>query len=233
MVLLDHLMILVIVVIYPTVGFFSYRRYMRTREATDDRAQLYNAIMYSQWGLCVAALLLWFALARPAADLGITLQAGDGFLIALLLVGIAVSLLAAQAWSVGHASEKRLAAMYAGLGEEKFLLPTNRRELRRFWMLSLTAGVVEEVLWRGYFIWYLGQSLPVWVAGLVAAVVFGLGHAYQGLVNVPKIVLVGGVFAALYILSGSLWLPIILHVVVDVAQGWIGYRLCRRAGATA
>ena len=35
---------------------------------------------------------------------------------------------------------------------------------------SVTAGVVEEALWRGFMIWYLAHVMPVWAAGITATV---------------------------------------------------------------
>ncbi|MDH3621296.1 MAG: CPBP family intramembrane metalloprotease, partial [Gammaproteobacteria bacterium] len=94
--------------------------------------------------------------------------------------------------------------------------------------LSVTAGIVEEALWRGFLFWYLGHFMPLWAAAIVSAVGFGIAHAYQGMENVPRIILVGGVFAGLFLLTGSLWLPIILHAIVDLLQGRAVYGMLRR-----
>jgi membrane protease YdiL (CAAX protease family) len=47
----------------------------------------------------------------------------------------------------------------------------------------------------------------------------------------PKITLVGGVFAGLYLLSGSIWLPMLLHAAVDILQGRLAYEVIHRAGS--
>ena len=43
------------------------------------------------------------------------------------------------------------------IGELSFLIPQNDGEMARFNMLSLTAGIVEETLWRGFLVWYLAR----------------------------------------------------------------------------
>ena len=96
-------------------------------------------------------------------------------------------------------------------------------------MVSATAGIVEETIWRGFMFWYLGHVMPLWAAAIVTSVVFGFGHIYQGVANVPKVALVGGVFAGLYLLTGSVWLPIVLHAVFDAVQGKAVYRLLSSA----
>ena len=61
--------------------------------------------------------------------------------------------------------------------------------------------------------------MPLWAAALLSAIGFGLAHAYQGFANVPRVILVGGIFSGLYLLTGSLWLCMLLHAVVDMLQG--------------
>ncbi len=110
------------------------------------------------------------------------------------------------------------------------LLPHRRDELRRFYWLSLTAGVVEEVLWRGYLIWYFSLVMPLWVAVVVSSVLFGLGHAYQGIKNVPSVVLLGAVFAWLYVSTGSLLLAVVFHALFDALQGRFLYEVVGETG---
>jgi membrane protease YdiL (CAAX protease family) len=45
---------------------------------------------------------------------------------------------------------------------------------------------------------------------------FGLAHLYQGWVGVVATGFVGAVFTALYLWSGSLAVPIVLHVILDL-----------------
>ena len=71
--------------------------------------------------------------------------------------------------------------------------------------LSITAGVVEEIVYRGFVLWYLANFMPLWAALLLSSVFFGLGHSYQGKSGALRTGLVGLVFAILYVMSGSIW----------------------------
>ena len=51
---------------------------------------------------------------------------------------------------------------------------------------------------------------------MVAAVAFGLAHAYQGGVGILTTGVLGGIMAALYLETGSLLLPVLLHAVIDL-----------------
>ena len=51
---------------------------------------------------------------------------------------------------------------------------------------------------------------------VIAAVAFGLAHAYQGRAGVVLTGVLGGVMAALYVGTGSLLLPVLLHAAIDL-----------------
>jgi membrane protease YdiL (CAAX protease family) len=110
--------------------------------------------------------------------------------------------------------------------------PRDPRELRQWTVLSITAGVCEELIYRGYLIWYASHFTGTGVGGLLLAVVltsiaFGLVHIYQGVLGVTQVFAVGLAFGGLYVLSGSLWLPIAAHIAVDIASGRFAVHLHR------
>ena len=98
------------------------------------------------------------------------------------------------------------------------MIPTTRREQRTFQALALTAGFCEELAYRGFVLWYLGAYLPVPAAVAAMAAAFGLSHLYQGPKAAAQIALVGVAAALLYLLSGSLWIPMLLHALLDLSQ---------------
>ena len=83
------------------------------------------------------------------------------------------------------------------------------------------AGFGEEFVYRGYLLNRVAQVLGgarwAWLAGLCAtAVVFGLGHAYQGTSGVIDTALFGFLFGVLYLLAGrNLWVAVIAHGIAD------------------
>jgi hypothetical protein len=51
------------------------------------------------------------------------------------------------------------------------------------------------------------------------ALLFGLGHAYQGITGVVEAALCGVLYGALYLASGrNLWLPIMVHGVENTTS---------------
>jgi uncharacterized protein len=86
-------------------------------------------------------------------------------------------------------------------------------------VVGVTAGVCEEWLYRGFFLAVvaaLAGGLQTWLLVVVAAVAFGLAHFYQGAVGILTTGVLGGVMAALYLQTGSLLLPVLLHAAIDL-----------------
>ena len=106
------------------------------------------------------------------------------------------------------------------------ITPRTRSELAVFLGVAVTAGVWEELLYRGFLMWFL---LPAGVAAAVigSSLIFGLGHAYQGGRGILVTAAVGLVFAIAYALTTSLWWLMLAHALVDIYGGIAAYRLHR------
>jgi len=101
----------------------------------------------------------------------------------------------------------------------RVLLPVTRDEQRTFVGVALTAGICEEIVFRGFGILYLRWLWPaIPDAALVAiiAVVFGLGHYYQGVRGVLLIAIVGALFTGLTLQAGTLVPAMIVHTLIDL-----------------
>jgi membrane protease YdiL (CAAX protease family) len=97
------------------------------------------------------------------------------------------------------------------------ILPVTARERWMWLAVSISAGVCEEIVFRGWLLSVLHDPIGLGGTALVlcAAAGFGLAHAYQGPVGMLLTGLAAVLFIGLYVASGSLLLPILLHVVVD------------------
>lgn len=82
-------------------------------------------------------------------------------------------------------------------------------------LIIAVAPVSEEIFFRGFMYGGLRSRLPVWAAALISGGIFGLLHYTDpnSLTVVPQLALLGVVLAWLYERTGSLWPPIMLHVV--------------------
>ncbi|WP_186455645.1 CPBP family intramembrane glutamic endopeptidase [Nitrospirillum pindoramense] len=102
-------------------------------------------------------------------------------------------------------------------GDIQALLPRNGAE--RWWagLLSLNAGLTEELAFRLFL-----PLLITLVTGdakigfILAGVVFGVMHLYQGWIGVLGTMVTGALLSILYLASGGLLVPILLHIAIDL-----------------
>jgi len=98
------------------------------------------------------------------------------------------------------------------------LLPDLLQERRWFAAVSVGAGISEELVFRGFLIYYFGAYIPqfnVLEKVLLTSLVFGLAHLYQGRTAIVSTGLMGLALAGLYLMTGSLLLPVLVHAAVD------------------
>ncbi|HEY6903491.1 MAG TPA: CPBP family intramembrane glutamic endopeptidase [Candidatus Acidoferrales bacterium] len=108
------------------------------------------------------------------------------------------------------------------------LLPRTTVEMIAFVGLSVTAAFCEEFLFRGYLQrQFLAWSGRVEVAVALQAVVFGLGHLYQGWKGALTITLYGAMFGILAVMRKSLRPGMIQHAMQDSFTGIVGSLLMK------
>ena len=107
----------------------------------------------------------------------------------------------------------------AALKSFSYFFPATWTE-RRWWVfVAITAGICEEIIFRGFLLRYLHVlpwTLNLTLALLISSVIFGFHHLYQGAGGVAGTAIVGVLFGLLFLLTGSLLLPIIFHGVIDL-----------------
>ena len=103
------------------------------------------------------------------------------------------------------------------LGDIQALLPRNHAEVRLGALLSVNAGVVEELLFRLAMpaLLYGAFGSPVF-ALIVSVLLFGGLHAYQGASGILATSVIGAILLALYVATGSILVPIVVHILIDL-----------------
>lgn len=100
-----------------------------------------------------------------------------------------------------------------------YFFPATRAE-RRWWVFaSITAGICEETLFRGFLLHYLHGfpwALTLTFALLISSLIFGLNHLFGGVGGVVGSATGGFLFGLVFLLTGNLLLPVILHALVDL-----------------
>lgn len=113
------------------------------------------------------------------------------------------------------------------MDEMQHLMPLTWDEFKHYIFLAFSAGICEEVVFRGFIVTYISyyaMELPygTWVAIIIPALVFSLSHMYQGWLAVLKIFIISMLFGGIFLVSGSLIVVILIHVFIDIISGLVG-----------
>lgn len=183
------------------------------------RPRLWARAIATQWLLVLCLGAWWLVRARPAAWLGLEPRLGWGFGGVMMGVVVMAFALLAQRRAIATSPDIR-ARLRVRLANVAPILPGRREEWPGFASLAITAGICEELLFRGFVTWWLAHLLPVfWMVIVAQALLFGLAHAYQGPRGVLTTGAVGLLMGGVVWISGSLWAAMILHALIDLQAG--------------
>jgi uncharacterized protein len=208
-----------VVVLAVIVGSLLWGRFhaeqMRSM-ANPDRIGNYKRILLSEWltlalvliGVCLhgSSLLTvmgdrWRSVRQFLRDVGIATV----FLVAAILF-------TSLTGSHGDAGDRAT----------QFLLPQGRMEIALWIILSITAGICEEAIYRGYlqkqFI-ALTRNIPAGI--ILSALVFGLAHSYQGFRRVLTIAVMGAMGGLLAYWCRSVRPGMIAHALQDILGAFV------------
>jgi len=175
-----------------------------------------GAIRNAVLTVVVFALGLWLFERKRPRDAGLGLagsvsETARGFAIGALLLTAVTGVLA-------------LTGSYQLLGWAEIPAGTTRAAMfGRALVLFLAVAIFEEVAVRGIVFRQLEQAIGTWLAIVASALFFGFGHrSNPGATWVSSVAIAieaGGLLAAAYVATRSLWLPIGLHWAWNLFEG--------------
>jgi uncharacterized protein len=215
----------------PFVGHVLHRRF-EGRLRTDDgaRRSFYGRLLVLEWGLAALVLVVWLsAPGVDAAAVGLRWPRSWPGPVAVAATVLVLGFVVVSTRALRSGGLARAAAEPRRPGQGRHaepavhatlaLLPRTTAERRLFTLVGVTAGVCEEWLYRGFLLAVVaavGGGLPMPVLVAIGALAFGLAHAYQGVAGIVTTGVLGGVMAGLYLGTGSLLLPVVLHALIDL-----------------
>lgn len=211
-------MLTFLVVALPALMIAQTEILAREPEIRASRMAAYASSMIGLWFLAGLTVMAAFAGRFGAADLGLTLPSATGTL--------ALWSAAATVGGIGI----MLAAHAIGMRESHLLrelLPRTAGERVTFVGVSITAGMTEEFVFRGFLIPAIElASGSLIVAVALSSIVFGLAHTYQRVSGAVRATVLGAALAVPLLFSGSLLPSVVAHAAIDIVGGlWLGPRL--------
>jgi len=203
---------LIVLAVLGTYAYFGKLRadHLRTAESV-DRVRMYLRTMAFEWLMLGFVLLgLWLRKVPFRAVLGERWRSAGAFGrdLGLGLLFLVFSLMISAVFiSHGHGSNDPAV---------RYLLPVTAAEKTLWILLSLTAGICEEAINRGYLQWQfrvLTRSAAVGI--ILQALVFGALHLYQGFVRTIPIAMLGVLLGILTHWRKTVRPGMITHFVQD------------------
>jgi membrane protease YdiL (CAAX protease family) len=111
----------------------------------------------------------------------------------------------------------------------QFLTARGPAELGLALLLVAVVAAAEEIIFRGYLILrFSAVTRRPALAALLSAIIFSLGHGYEGATGVITVGVMGLGLALVYLWRGTLLAPIVMHFLQDfggiVLLPLLGYR---------
>ncbi|PZG02349.1 CPBP family intramembrane glutamic endopeptidase [Micromonospora deserti] len=191
----------------------KYRRRFIQQLAADPRRRnrFYRDSIVQSWVTAAFVPLIAFGSADlSVVDLGWTWPSGDGIdylLAAYMLVITSVGGLRAR-------HRLRRGEMIPARAGTALIAPQTAHERRLAVTVAVSAGITEEVVYRGFLIAAGARlyDLPLALVVMASLALFVAAHAYQGRKGMVGVAVLGTMFTIIYLISGSLLLAIMVHI---------------------
>lgn len=189
--------------------------------SSNQKKQIYLSGSFSLFVMGAIVISVWLIFHRPLADLGLTQPGNFKSWWWLAIIFVFVYLFDTL---ITLSSKKSIDETVDNWKKRTPFLPTKKSELPEYFLLCFSAGVFEEIVYRGYLINYClylfeGYEYQQMIAVVLPALAFSVAHFYQGAKAVLKIFFLAVFFGYLLIYSNSLLIVMILHFLVDAVGG--------------
>lgn len=227
----DHILALIFGMAIP-----FYAAYKRPKDLTGkyfdsrQKKRIYLANSFSLFLMAGVILVVWLLFKRPLTELGFKSIRNfeDWSWLAIIFI-----LLYIIDTGIAFTSKENLAKNFDANATKTPFMPTKRHELPLYFLMCFSAGVFEEIIFRGFLVTYFMYLLSDIVSGemwavILPAILFSVAHYYQGSKAVLKIMVLSVLFGYIFILSDSLLVVMILHFIVDAIGGLLTMKYMKK-----
>jgi len=227
------LIFFILAVLIPWRGRVKIKKLLAQPEVgTMERITLYAATIAFQWLLASAVAWRAWVHGYTPAQLGLTMTPRSKLFLVALVGGVTIALF--QWFNLRRIARLPIARRGPLVAIAQRIFPRNVVELLPYFALSITAGLCEEFLYRGFVMAVLRHlGFSVWAVVLLSSAMFGLAHLYQGRSGFLGTLLVGTVLGIARIAYDTLVPVIFWHSALDLVAGVAGPKYLLSASAAA
>jgi uncharacterized protein len=210
------LLLIFLIGIYP----FWDKKYTTKLEKTlliDDRIQYFKYVIYSEWLITILIIVAVCLSSTTFDQIGLRVPDENASKFSGMFVGFLIGV----CFMIFVLMRLPFYRKYvnAQTASVSFLVPTSKIDKRYAILAAITAGICEEIIYRGFLLHFLSNS-PFKLEGnvllIVGAVIFGIAHYYQGWKGIILTGLTGFVLSRIYLETDTLLFPILLHILIDL-----------------
>ena len=232
------LLVLAYLAITSIVDTRKTKRIINITITEKERIKWYLEAVIWEWGAILGIVIMCLIGSISFIDIGfrkISFEYNFWFtLITLVLSGLFFLVFLYQSISFLVSAEYRDALKekilkdndknYHNAVYENLLIPRTRKDKQVMFCASLTAGICEELLLRGFLFFLLRAIFPgisIILVVIITSVLFGLWHFYQGIQGIIKTFLFGVLYGCLYLATDSIIPGILFHFLLDFSSTFL------------
>jgi len=207
-------------IIFPTYILLTYQK-VNANINQDEKHRLtdYKQTLLIFWSLTLLILINYFVYKQPTFN----------FYPKFSLVNIGLTILILT-FSYFQYTTTKVAADSANTVKQKLkdvyhYLPKTDKELKWFLLLSASAGICEEIMFRLFLFEFLKENANLIIAFLLTTIIFAITHIGSGKTNLISSFILGLLFSAIYYFTDNIWIAVLLHASIDINAGILGYRI--------
>lgn len=218
-----YIVVAVIVgILFPGYAIYGGRKLKKTLLAEPDKKnQVFRITAIQLIVLTIVTLVPFWVYQKSTTVIGLAFVTNPFWVIGLLFL----SFLGMWLFNRIKLSKETAQKSVEQNARIQFLLPTNDKEYKLVTFVAFVAGITEEIIYRGFLLWFLSNYMPLIPAIILTNLPFALAHLTStGMKNTIQAFFLALVFTGAYLLTQSLWLPILLHILLDLYATTLSYK---------
>lgn len=211
-----------LVFIEPILEAYYFKWFEKNQNKARARIDLYRSAFLRNWMICLFILIVAYIYAIPFSKFGFRASSFSQYMTwdlnTYLMLACCVAYFAYFYMYVflplfSHRLKNWVAKKLIPV---VCIAPASASE-KRWWVLSSLTASAEEVFYRGFIFFYVEMMLPgtsIWWAILTSVIVDALRYWHRP-IAIFYVAYSALAFSSLYVLSGSILVPMIAHIIHD------------------